>query len=263
MGSCYIKDVLNVAREYIGYHEKGNNWTIFAQCLDKINYFNTPKQNVAWCSTFLNFCILKACIPADRSDSEKKWDALYFTFEPTRDNCACGVPYWKGYFKNNGAFYSNPEVGDIAFYGTSHVGIVESIDGSHFYAIEGNHNDSVERVYRSMSEVSGFGRPRYDGYEPDPGPTPTPKEKYAGPWVEFPIDGRNYIQRYDCGEQVIRLQNFLVWLLGEDCLPVYHVDGECGTETMNAVRAAQSVLGVTVDGFYGTKTQAAAQNFER
>lgn len=263
MGSCYIKDVLDVAKSYIGYEEGPNNWTIFAECLDKIHYFNTAKQNVAWCSTFLNFSILKACIPEDRSDEEKKWDSYYFTYEPSRDNCSCGVPYWRDYFKNNGAFYSNPEVGDIAFYGTSHVGIVESIEGSHFYAIEGNHNNRVERVYRSMSEVSGFGRPRYDGYEPDPGPTPTPKEKYEGPWVEFPIDGRYYIQRYDEGEQVIRLQKFLVWLLGDDCLPCWGIDGQCGTETMNAVRAAQSILDVTVDGFYGTKTQAAAQNFER
>lgn len=263
MGSCYIKDVLDVARGEIGYHEGSGNYNKYGKELSSVGYFNGDKTYVAWCSSFLNWCITTACIPEDRPLSEKKWDGLYFTYEPSRDNCACGVPYWRDYFKANDAFYSNPEVGDIAFYGTSHVGIVESIDGSHFYAIEGNHNDSVERVYRSMSEVSGFGRPRYDGYEPDPGPTPTPKEKYEGPWVEFPIDGRYYIQRYDEGEQVIRLQKFLVWLLGDDCLPCWGIDGECGTETMNAVRAAQSVLGVTVDGFYGTKTQAAAQNFER
>lgn len=263
MGSCYIKDVLDVARGEIGYHEGSGNYNKYGHELSQVGYFNGDKTYVAWCSSFLNWCITTACIPEDRPLSEKKWDGLYFTYEPSRDNCACGVPYWRDYFKANGAFYSNPEVGDIAFYGTSHVGIVESIDGSHFYAIEGNHNDSVERVYRSMSEVSGFGRPRYDGYEPDPGPTPTPKEKYEGPWVEFPIDGRYYIQRYDEGEQVIRLQKFLVWLLGDDCLPYWGIDGECGTETMNAVRAAQSVLGVTVDGFYGTKTQSAAQNFER
>lgn len=263
MGSCYIKDVLDVARGEIGYHEGSGNYNKYGKELSAVGYFNGDKTYVAWCSSFLNWCITTACIPEDRPLSEKKWDGLYFTYEPSRDNCACGVPYWRDYFKANGAFYSNPEVGDIAFYGTSHVGIVESIDGSHFYAIEGNHNDSVERVYRSMSEVSGFGRPRYDGYEPDPGPTPTPKEKYEGPWVEFPIDGRYYIQRYDEGEQVIRLQKFLVWLLGEDCLPVYGIDGEVGDEVLSAVRAAQSVLGVTVDSFYGVKTQAAAQNFER
>ena len=194
--------------------------------------------------------------------SEKKWDGLYFTYEPSRDNCACGVPYWRDYFKANGAFYSEPEIGDIAFFGSSHVGIVESIDGSHFYSIEGNHNDQVERVYRSMSEVSGFGRPRYDGYEPDPGPTPTPKEKYEGPWVEFPIDGRYYIQRYDTGEQVVRLQKFLEWI-NPGCLPRFGIDGEVGDETLAAVRSAQQILGVTVDSFYGVKTQAAAQNYER
>lgn len=272
MGSCYIKDVLDVAREYIGYHEKGNNWTIFAQCLDKINYFNSPKQNVAWCSTFLNFCILKACIPADRSDSEKKWDALYFSFEPTRDNCACGVPYWKGYFKNNGALYSSPKVGDIAFIGSGHVGIVEKVNSSSkITTIEGNHGDAVARVTRNVSECTGFGRPRYDGYEPEPAPVPpTPEQKpYPGPWVDFPYQGRNYLQRYDEGKQVKNLQNFLVWLLGEDCLPRYHVDGEIGSETLGAVRQAQQFLNdalgcnLDVDGFYGIKTQEQAQKYKK
>lgn len=266
MGSCYIKDVLTVAQNEIGYHEGSGNYNKYGHELSQIGYFNGDKTYVAWCSSFLNWCILKACIPEDRSDEEKKWDALYFTFEPSRDNCACGVPYWRNYFQANDAFYSEPEVGDIAFFGSSHVGIVESIDGSHFYNIEGNHNDQVERVYRSISEVSGFGRPRYDGYEIEPSPEPKPepaKEKYQGPWVEFPIDGRYYIQRYDTGEQVIRLQKFLVWLLGEDCLPVYGIDGEVGDEVLSAVRAAQSVLGVTVDSFYGVKTQAAAQTYER
>lgn len=270
MGSCYIKDVLNVARGEIGYTEGPNNYNKYGKELSQVGYFNGDKTYVAWCSSFLNWCITTACIPEDRPLSEKKWDGLYFSYEPSRDNCACGVPYWKNYFKSNGALYDSPEVGDIAFYGTSHVGIVESIDGSHFYAIEGNHNNAVERVYRSMSEVSGFGRPRYDGYEPDPGPGPEPEKKpYPGPWVDFPYQGRNYLQRYDTGEQVLRMQNFLVWLLGEDCLPVYHCDADCGPETMGAVRQAQQFLNdalgcnLDVDGFYGVKTQEQSKRYTK
>lgn len=265
MGSCYIKDVLEVAQNEIGYKESGNNWTKYARDLDKVKYFNTSKQNVAWCSTFLNWCILKACIPSDRSDSSKKWDALYFTYEPSKDNCACGVPYWKSYFKSHGALYSSPKVGDIAFIGSGHVGIVEKVNGSKITTIEGNHGDKVARVSRTTSECSGFGRPRYDGYSPSPEPTPTPVPKgYDGKFPTLPVPGTNryYYQRYDKGECVKDLQKLIKWFV-PDALPLYGVDGEIGSETLNGVRSMQTILGVKVDGFYGRDTEKAAKAYKK
>lgn len=265
MGSCYIKDVLEVAQNEIGYKESGNNWTKYARDLDKVHYFNGNKQNVAWCSTFLNWCILKACIPSERTDTAKKWDALYFTFEPSTDNCACGVPYWKQYFKNHGALHSSPKVGDIAFIGSGHVGIVEKVNGSKITTIEGNHGDKVARVSRTTSECSGFGRPRYDGYEPSPAPTPTPEPKaYDGKWPTLPVPGTNryYYQRYDKGEYVKDLQRWIKWMI-PSALPVYGVDGDIGSETLGAVKDCQKILGVTADGFYGRDTEKAAKAYKK
>lgn len=270
MGSCLASDVINVALNEVGYKEGGNNWTKYARDLDSINYFNSPKQNVAWCGTFNYWSILMACTPEDRSLSEKKWDALYFTYQPSRDNCACACRYGAQYFRNEGAFYSTPKVGDIAFYGTKgneyHQGLVYKINGNSFQAIEGNHNDKVDIVSRTISECSGFGRPRYDD-EPEPTPdppTPTPpepsKEKYPGPWPTLP--GRGYFQRYDEGPEVVKMQKFLLWV-APDCLPQYGADGEIGTETLLAVKRVQAIIGTKVDGFYGSKTQAAAQAYEK
>lgn len=262
MGSCYIKDVLKVAQGEIGYHESGTNWTKYARDLDKVHYFNYNKQNIEWCSTFLNWCILKACIPSDRSDSEKKWDALYFTYEPSKDNCACGVKYWKGYFKNHKALYSSPKVGDIAFIGSGHVGIVEKVNGSKITTIEGNHGDKVARVSRSTSECTGFGRPRYDGYEPAPAPTPTPtpKEAYPGPWPTRP--SRGYFQRYDKGPEVVKLQKLLEWTK-PGCLPKYGCDGDIGSETLNAVFDCQGIWGTKQDKFYGANSEKAAKAYRK
>lgn len=260
MGSCYIKDVLKVAQGEIGYRESGTNVTKYARDLDKVHYFNYNKQGIEWCSTFLNWCILKACIPSDRSDSEKKWDALYFTFEPSKDNCACGVKYWKQYFRSNGALYSSPKVGDIAFIGSGHVGIVEKVNGSKITTIEGNHGDKVARVSRSTSECTGFGRPRYDGYEPSPAPTPTPKEAYPGPWPKIP--SRGYFQRYDKGPEVKKLQDLLLWTK-PGCLPRYGADSEIGSETLQAVYDCQGIWGTKQDRFYGPNSEKAAKAYRK
>ena len=194
MGSLYPDDVIREAEKWIGYHEEGDNWTIFAQALDAIHYFNGNKQNVAWCGTYTYYCILKACIPEDRSDEEKKWDALYFTYQPTKDNCACGCRYGADYFRQNDAFYpvSEAKKGDVIFFGArgaeTHQGLVRYVDNGRVYTIEGNKSDSVQLCDYSLSysRISGVGRPRYDGDdkpEPQPEPpkpTPTPEPTPTG-----------------------------------------------------------------------------------
>lgn len=277
MGSCYPSKVIEIALQEVGYTEGPNNWTKYARDLDAIKYFNSSKQNVAWCGTFNYWSILKACVPEDRSDSEKKWDALYFTYQPSSDNCACACRYGAQYFCDHGAFYSSPKVGDIAFYGKrgseTHQGIVYQVLGNgKFKAIEGNHNNEVAIVTRSVSECSGFGRPRYDD-EPSPSPEPTPTppeptptppepsgESYPGPWPEIP--SRGYFQKGDTGSEVEKLQNFLIWM-DADCLSTYGADGIIGYETLTAVKLVQGMLGVKVDGFYGPKTEAAAKEYKK
>ena len=75
MGSCYAEKVIELAKNEIGYEEGPNNWNKYAEQLDAVHYFNSNKQNVSWCGVFCYAMILNACIPEDRSDEEKKWDA--------------------------------------------------------------------------------------------------------------------------------------------------------------------------------------------
>lgn len=185
MGSIYAKDVINVARDNIGYHEQGNNWTIFAKVLDDCDYYAPQKkQNVAWCATFCNYCVLEAAIPEDRDDEEKKWDAQNYMYQPGYNNYSASAALFAGYFKNAGAFYNEPEKGDMIFFKMSdgnigHVGIVEDISETVITTIEGNASDQVQRKWYDKwdDRIAGFGRPSYDGYsrdEDDETPEPEP-----------------------------------------------------------------------------------------
>lgn len=172
MGSMYIKDVLSTARSYLGYKEEPNNWTIFGKRLDDCDYFAPQKkQNVAWCGTFIDAVFLESAIPENRDDEAKKYDAQYFLYQPSYNNYSASASWFASYFKNAGAWYSEPEVGDIIFFqnadGIYHVGIVESIEGRTINTIEGNTSDMVaRRSYDCDAEkIAGYGRPRYDGYE--------------------------------------------------------------------------------------------------
>ena len=176
MGSCLAKDVLKIANDWLGYEEDGDNWTIFSKVLDECDYYPESKQNISWCASFCNFCVLQACTPEDRSNEEKKWDAYYFLYQSS-PNWSCGAREFADYFKDAGAWYDEPKVGDMCFFYVNgkigHVGIVEDID-SYITTIEGNAGDMVQRKWYSYSDIggriAGFGRPRYD--EPDETPEP-------------------------------------------------------------------------------------------
>ena len=168
MAKPTVNDTLRIANGELGYRETGTNHTKYADDLDAIKYFNSPKQNIEWCGTFDYWCIWMAT-------GKNKSDALAATYQPSYDNCACGCKYGAQYFRNKGAWYSTPKRGDVVFYSSKgseyHQGLVDTeLDGSgYFYAIEGNHNNKVDYVKRSLSECAGFGRPDYaDGPSPEP-----------------------------------------------------------------------------------------------
>jgi cell wall-associated NlpC family hydrolase len=53
----------------------------------------------------------------------------------------------------------SPRPGDMILFGTEHVGIVESVGpGDRLTTVEGNHDDRVERVDRTLAEATGFVR---------------------------------------------------------------------------------------------------------
>lgn len=170
MGEVYWSKVKACAINEIGYTEGPNNWTKYAKDLDAISYFNTPKQNVAWCCTFTSWCLWKT------ADPDPKGTALAAQYQPYKDNCGCSVSWNARYYKDKGKFFTSPKEGDVFFTkGFNHTGFVSCVNGDGtFSTVEGNHNDQVASVLRKVSDMEGFGRPWYTA-EPDP----EPKKKHV------------------------------------------------------------------------------------
>lgn len=186
MGSCRASDVLERCKSWLGYEEGPNNYNFFGKELSRVNYFNGDKTYVEWCASYVLYCLTASCFTDDQTADERpladqKWDGLYFTYEPTRDNCACGARYCAGYFRDAGAWYSvkDAKPGDFIFFGPrgaeTHVGIIYKIEDGRVYTYEGNSGNAVRAKDYSInySKISGVGRPRYDA-EPDPEPAPQP-----------------------------------------------------------------------------------------
>ena len=164
MGDVKWSDCKKIAHGELGYTEAGNNWTKYAMDLDAINYFNGPKQNVAWCGTYVAWVIWKASYP------DPKGTALAAQYQPSKDNCGCGVSFNAGYYKKKNRFFKAPKEGDVFFTKDyQHMGFVDQVnsDGS-FVTNEGNHNDKVASVIRKISDMEGFGRPWYTAEDPAP-----------------------------------------------------------------------------------------------
>ena len=164
---------------YLGYGEKDSNsglnnmdtyghknYTFIAQYFDDLwnsgyKFYNGRKQGNEWCDMTVDFSMCKAFGP------ENARKVLYQPME----SCGAGC-YWSAkYFKENGAWIERsgePRTGDQIFFGPkgdeSHTGIVEKVDSSYVYTIEGNTSDKLmRRTYaRTNSNIAGYGRPRYE-----------------------------------------------------------------------------------------------------
>lgn len=259
MGSIYAEDVVKNALSQVGYEEGKNNWNKYAQRLDSVNYFIGcgKKQNLPWCCVFANWCVF---VSSDSSsDSGKKWDAINFQFQSSSCNTSAVVSYYKNFFKKKGRLYgSNPQPGDIVFYGDSHCGVVISSSGSKMTVVEGNAGNEVAKKVRPISD-GVFGRPSYDK-KPSPTPPSPDKKPYPGPWPVLP--SRGYFQRYDKGPEVVKLQKLLEWTK-PGCLPKYGCDGDIGSETLNAVYDCQGIWGCKQDKFYGKDSEKAAKAYKK
>lgn len=173
---CTASKVIAVAAAEIGYKEKASNsqldnktanagsknYTKYARDFDQKypQWYNGKKNGFAWCDMFVDWCFLTAFGYAK---------ALELLCQPEK-SCGAGCTYSAGYYKQRGQFYtSNPKPGDQIFFGTSisdcsHTGIVEKVDGSKVYTIEGNTSDQVARRSYALtsSKIVGYGRPKYD-----------------------------------------------------------------------------------------------------
>lgn len=77
-----------------------------------------------------------------------------------------GVGFSSSFYKQNGAFYSTPHVGDQIFYGANagdHTGIVVAVSDYTVTTVEGNWSNQVSKRQLSKTDysIAGYGRPNW------------------------------------------------------------------------------------------------------
>ena len=254
MGSCYAKWGCDYAESQVGYTEGPNNWNKYADELDSINYYEGcgRKQNLPWCCSFVNDVILHACT----TNTDPKWTAYYVMYQRT-PNLSAVVSYMADYFKDNDAYFTDTqklERGDIVFFqnddGLCHVGICVAWGDNGFYTVEGNKEDRVDKWYYEFNEVggyvAGFGRPRYDAWEPDEETTSEPVDETVT--VELPV----LYKGIDAPGEVYTIQALLkgFGFTSDD----FAIDGIFGESTRQAVMNYQRARDLEVCGVVNAET---------
>lgn len=122
-----------------------------------------------WCTTFVLWCFNKAGNNLDV--------AMYKNIVPSGGNCNSMISW----YKNRDRYHTResgytPKKGDLIFFDWSgngssqHVGLVDYIDGSTVYTVEGNCSGKVKarkytttgsKPYNNISAIMGYGNPDY------------------------------------------------------------------------------------------------------
>ncbi len=190
MAKHYWKTVYDIAAAEVGYKEKAtnanldsktanaakaNNYTKYARDVAKTDLLNGNKNGFYWCAVFVIWCFFKAF------GVEDTHNLLHLPVK----SCGAGVDWLRRYFKDAGALYNKPKVGDIVFFGTQHTGLVVGVNGNTITTIEGNtsngvgvnpNGDGVYRRTRTVDASMTFGRPKYDAEAVSKSDTPTTKQ---------------------------------------------------------------------------------------
>lgn len=243
------------AMSQVGYHEGDGNSNKYADTPGLSEMYGWVPQNQPWCDVFVDSGFI-ACFGLEK--------ACKMTYQPMGAGSAL-CRQSAQYYKDNGAFYKRPEIGDQVFFYASgdinHTGIVVRVDGGSVHTVEGNSSDMVaERVYSvSDSKIAGYGRPDWavvEGKDID-----VPSTDHIGDAAGKVDEPRfyalrlPYLSRGSFGELVAAVQTLLI-LEGYPCGPD-GADGDFGQNTETAVRKFQEQLGLTVDGIVGPETGAA------
>lgn len=149
-----------------------NNFTKYARDYRAMSGIDVQGQ--PWCDVFVDWCFCKAF----GVEAARKLLGGFSAYTPTSAN----------YFRNMGRWHTkDPRPGDVIFFHNStricHTGLVERVDGSCVYTIEGNtsgaatvvsNGGGVHRKKYALNNprISGYGRPAYEDVRKTPSNDP-------------------------------------------------------------------------------------------
>ena len=233
--------------EQIGYQEGANNYNQYAPKWAAAGGWNA--QNQPWCDIFVD-CAFIECFGSDY--------ASRLTYQP-RGGFSALCSASANFYKNNGAWFSTPAVGDQVFFnvsgGINHTGIVIGVSGGVITTVEGNTSDAVRRNSYAVSSsyIAGFGRPNWsvfegsDEQETEPPTPPAPTVKTCTISVTLPV-----IEYGDCSMWVKLMQTALI---GKGFnVGWYGADGEYGQQTKIGLYQFQQKNGLEADNICGQAT---------
>ena len=240
----------------IGYTEGANNYNKYAPKWTQAGGWNA--QNQPWCDVFCD-CAFIECFGLDLASK--------LTYQPKGGFSAlCSAS--ANFYKNNGAWFSTPAVGDQVFFnvsgGINHTGIVVAVTGGVVTCVEGNSSDAVRKNNYNLGTgyIAGFGRPNWSVFEeggadePAPAPAPEPeppKQDTCSVTVTLPV-----IKYGDASLYVKVMQTLLIGR-GFNC-GWCGADGEYGQQTKIALFQFQKKMGLDTDCVCGERTWSALLN---
>lgn len=217
--------------EQVGYQEGANNYNKYAPKWTAAGGWNA--QNQPWCDIFVD-CAFIECFGIDLASK--------LTYQPKGGFSAlCSAS--ANYYKNNGAYFSTPAVGDQIFFnvsgGINHTGIVVGVTGGVVTCIEGNSSDAVRKNNYNLGTgyIAGFGRPNWSVFEeggadePEPTTAPEPeppKQDTCEVTVTLPVI------KYGDASMYVKVMQTLLIGRGFNC-GWYGADGEYGQQTKIAL----------------------------
>ena len=177
--SEYIQLVIDIAEKEVGYLEKrsnanldsktGNagsaNYTKYGRDMHKL-YPSVMDFPAAWCDCFVDWCFYKA-YGITNAKALIRGNFNDYTVASAQ------------LYKNKGAWYKSPKVGDQIFFKNSsricHTGLVVKVTSTKVYTIEGNTSGAsgvvangggvkAKSYYLSSSYIAGYGRPAYEKF---------------------------------------------------------------------------------------------------
>ena len=231
----------------IGYAEGANNYNKYATEWTQAGGWNA--QNQPWCDVFVD-CGFIECFGLELASK--------LTYQPKGGFSAlCSAS--ANYYKNNGAWFSTPAVGDQVFFnvsgGINHTGIVVGVSGGIVTTIEGNSSDAVRRNSYTVgtSYIAGYGRPNWGVVEESANngssseTVDNPKPETCSVSVKLPVI------KYGGASMWVKIMQTLLIGRGFNC-GWYGADGEYGQQTKIALFQFQQKNGLETDNICGQST---------